>query len=184
MRPARSTTVVIGIGNVIHSDDGLGVHAVRRLRHRTLGADDIQLIEGGTAGLMLLPHLAAARRAIIIDAIAFGAPAGTLLRLEPSLSVFATGITPHEIGLADLLDAMRLTGACPDQLLLHGAQPGDTTLGTELTPPVAAALDELVDAIETDLAAWHAPNRGRQWTRRSSTTPAPTGDPRSVRRHS
>ena len=69
MRPARSTTVVIGIGNVIHSDDGLGVHAVRRLRHRTLGADDIQLIEGGTAGLMLLPHLAAARRAIIIDAI-------------------------------------------------------------------------------------------------------------------
>jgi hydrogenase maturation protease len=158
MRPARSATVVIGIGNVIHSDDGLGVHAVRRLRQRTLAADDIELIEGGTAGLMLLPHIADARRAIVVDAIAFGASAGTLLRLEPSHRAFATGITPHEIGLADLLDAMRLTGAFPDHLLLHGAQPGETTLGTELTPPVAAALDGLVDAIQADLAAWHAQN--------------------------
>lgn len=153
---ARGGIVVIGIGNVVRSDDGLGVHAVRELRRRRPHREGVQLIDGETGGLMLLPHLADADRAIIVDAIAIGTPAGTLVRLDRSEGIFATGMTPHEVGLADLLDAMRLSDATPSQLVLHGAQPGSTAFGTALTAPVAGALDALVDAIEIELAAWSA----------------------------
>jgi hydrogenase maturation protease len=150
-------TVVIGLGNVVLSDDGLGVHAVRRLRRCSL-AKGVELIEGGTAGLLLLPHLADARRAIIVDAIDTGAPPGTLVRLpgEDWASAFSIRITPHDVGLRDLLGAAQLSGAWPRELVLHGAQPASTAIGTELSAPVAAALDPLVCAIVAELAAWDA----------------------------
>lgn len=150
---ARRGTVVIGIGNVARSDDGLGVHVIRQLRRRPDVAG-VELIEGGTAGLMLLPLLADADRAIIIDAIAFGAPAGTLVRLDRAEGAFATGMTAHDLGLADLLDAMRLSDATPSELVLHGAQPESTAMGTDLSAPVTAAVAALMDAIDADLLAW------------------------------
>jgi hydrogenase maturation protease len=156
MTSVRDGTVIIGIGNIIRSDDGLGVHAVRRLRERHPLAHDVELIEGGTAGLLLLPCLAGARRAIIVDAISVGHPPGTLLRLTNGDDAFSTGMTPHDVGLGDLLDAARLTDAWPDELVLHGVQPASTAMGTELSPLVAAALDPLVDAIHADLFEWGA----------------------------
>jgi hydrogenase maturation protease len=158
-------TVVIGLGNVVLSDDGLGVHAVRRLRHRYSLSERVELIEGGTAGLLLLPHIADARRVIIVDAIDTGAPAGTLVRLpgEDWASAFAIHVTPHDVGLRDLLGAAQLSGAWPRELVLHGAQPASTAIGTELSAPVAAALDPLVSAIFAQLAAWDA----------SASTPGP-----------
>ena len=154
MRPARRGVVIIGIGNIIRSDDGLGLHAVRRLRQRRRRTENVELIEGGTAGVLLLPHLADAHRAIIVDAINVGAPAGTLVRLEHGQGAFAPGTTPHELGVSDLLNAARLSDVWPEELVLHGAQPGSTAIGTGLTPAVAAALDGLVDAIEVELATW------------------------------
>jgi hydrogenase maturation protease len=142
------------------SDDGLGVHAVRRLRKRYAFAGDVDVIEGGTAGLLLLPHLADARRAIIVDAIDTGAERGALVRLEGDdwSRAFAAGLTPHDVGLSDLLGAARLSGAWPDELVLHGAQPASTAIGTDLTAPVAAALDSLVDRVVRELIAWgHGP---------------------------
>lgn len=151
-------TVVIGLGNVILSDDGLGVHAVRRLRERYVLGEEVELIEGGTAGLLLLPHLADARRAILVDAIEAGAAPGTLTRLkgEDWTSAFSIRMTPHEVALEDLLGAAQLRGAWPEELVLLGEQPGLITLGTELSAAVAAALDPLVDAIAAQLTAWQA----------------------------
>ena len=152
-------TVVIGLGNVVLSDDGLGVHALRRLRRRCSTSGHVELIEGGTAGLLLLPYLADARRAIIIDAIDTGAAPGTLVRLagEDWASIFAIRVSPHDVGLRDLLGAAQLSGAWPRELVLHGAQPASTAIGTELSAPVAAALDPLVCAILNELAAWDTP---------------------------
>jgi hydrogenase maturation protease len=149
-------TVVIGLGNVVLSDDGLGVHAVNRLRHRFAIGGDVELVEGGTAGLLLLPYLADARRVIIIDAIDVGARAGTLVRLDGKewARAFDVRMTPHDVGLVDLLGAAELSGAWPEQLVLHGAQPSCTAIGTELTDTVGAALDPLVDAIAAELAGW------------------------------
>jgi len=150
--------LVLGLGNIVMSDDGLGVHVVRRLRERGLRGGDVELIEGGTAGLLLLPHLADARRAIIVDAIDCGAPAGTHVRLagDDWVTAFAGHLTPHDVGVRDLLGAARLAGAWPDELVLHGLQPMSVAMGTELSGPVAAALDSLLDAIDTELYRWGA----------------------------
>ena len=118
-------TVVIGLGNVILSDDGLGVHAVRRLRERYVLGEEVELIEGGTAGLLLLPHLADARRAILVDAIEAGAPPGTLTRLkgEDWTSAFSIRMTPHEVALEDLLGAAQLGESGPRNLCCWESSP-------------------------------------------------------------
>ena len=151
-------TVVIGLGNVVLSDDGIGVHVVRRLRDRYPLEDRVELVEGGTAGLLLLPHIADARRVIIVDAIDTGAPAGTLVRLagEEWWRAFELHLTPHDVGLRDLLAAAQLSGAWPSQLVLHGAQPACTAIGTELSETLAAALDPLASAVVADLVGWEA----------------------------
>jgi hydrogenase maturation protease len=157
------STAVIGVGNVAFTDDGLGVHAVRRLRERG-DLVGVELVEGGTAGLLLLAQLADARRAILVDAIDVGASPGTLVRFAGTECerAFATATTVHDVGLADLLAAARLSGAWPQEVVLHGAQPGSTAVGTALTAPVAATLDRLVDRIAEDLAAWAAPPGSRR----------------------
>ena len=153
MTNAGRGTVVIGVGNVVMSDDGLGVHALRRLRSRYRFGDDVELFEGGTAGLLLLPHFADPLQVIIIDAIDTGSAAGTLVRLDGKrwASAFHARMTPHEVGLTDLLGAALLSGAWPRRLVLHGAQPARTTIGTELSPPVADALDPLAAAVAADV---------------------------------
>ena len=100
--------------------------------------------------------LADARRVIIVDAIDTGAPAGTLVRLDGDdwASAFEFGMTPHDVGLVDLLGAAQLSGAWPEQLVLHGVQPASTEIGTELSAPIAAALDRLVDAVAAELSRW------------------------------
>ena len=153
---SASGVVVIGLGNVVLTDDGVGVHAVTRLAERLGPQPDVTIVEGGTAGLLLLPHLADAKHAIIVDAIDVGAEPGAIVRLagDEFALAFSADTTVHDVGLRDLLGAARLSGAWPEQLVLHGVQPGSTTLGTELTPTVAAALDGLVDSVVRELAGW------------------------------
>ncbi len=147
------TTVVIGTGNVVRSDDGAGVHAVRLLRGLP---EDVEVVEGGTAGLLLLPLLAGAQRAILIDAYDAGDPPGTLRRLDGRAVAlpFAARLTPHDAGLADLLGAAVLTDALPAELVLFGIQVSSTALGTDLTPAVAGALDRLAEAVAEQLRRW------------------------------
>lgn len=153
-----SAALVLGLGNVVRSDDGVGVHVVRRLRDSGLREGDVDLIEGGTAGLLLLPHLADTRRAIIVDAIDCGAPAGTLVRFagDSWATAFANNLTPHDVGVRELLGAARLAGEWPEELVLHGVQPESVAIGTELTAPVAGAIDALIEAIVSDLCRWEA----------------------------
>ncbi len=156
----RTGVVVIGIGNIVRSDDGLGVRTVERLRESHQYPPEVDLIDGGTIGLLLLPHLAGARLAIIIDAINTGVAAGALIRIVDPIGAFTTGLTPHDVGLADLLDAARMTDAWPETLILHGVQPLSTAIGTDLTPPVMGALDRLAGAINADLSTWGYPPCG------------------------
>ena len=151
-----ATAAALGVGNLALSDDGLGVHAVRRLRERYRLGPDVELIDGGTAGLALLPRLAEAGRALVVDAIDTGAEPGTLVRLEACEweEALARGGTAHSVGVGDLLVAARLSDAWPERLVLHGAQPASTAIGGELTAPLAAVLDALVDRVARELASW------------------------------
>jgi hydrogenase maturation protease len=156
MSSHRAASVVIGLGNVALTDDGIGMHTVDRLctRYELPGA--VEAVKGGTAGLLLLPLIADANRVIIVDAIDTGAPPGTILRLEGETvgSAFARALTPHDVGLTDLLAAARLTGYWPGRLVIMGVQPACVDVGTELSPPVGAVLDALVADITAELEGW------------------------------
>lgn len=144
---SRSTELLIlGLGNLLCSDDGLGVAAAARLEQDYLFGPGVRLLDGGTLGLSLLPHLQEAREAILLDAVLTGAPPGSLVRLEGSDVGPAARdrLSVHQIGVADLLDAAELLGELPERVTLLGVVPQSTALGVCLTAPVAAALPELV----------------------------------------
>ena len=149
-------TIVLGLGNVAQSDDGLGIHAVRELLARYDLPPGVEVVEGGTAGLLLVPALSDADRAVIVDAIDLAAVPGTLHRLEGRSwsTAFLPRLTPHDAGLSDLLGAAALAGALPAELLLLGVQPEQIGWGCEPTSTVAAAIPMLVDALVGELRAW------------------------------
>jgi len=153
-----ATTVVLGLGNLIRSDDGVGVHAVQRLLADCRVPADVQLLDGGTLGLMLLNHVGGARRLLVIDAVDVGAPAGTLVRLEgKEVRGMAGSGSVHQLGFADLLAALRITGQEPDELVVLGIQPGSTELGASLSASVADALNQVIEAAIAQLSKWFQP---------------------------
>lgn len=150
-----SELVVLGLGNVLLGDDGLGVVAVARLLRRWVAPDGVRVLDGGTLGLSLLPLLAEARRAILVDAIAADAPPGTPVRIEGAEVRRAAGarLSPHQIGVADLLDGLTLRGEGPARVILLGLVPRALELDVALSPDVAAGVDALVERIVDEARA-------------------------------
>ena len=128
------------------SDDGLGVVAVHELLRRYVVPEGAVVLDGGTLGLSLLPHVEDARAAILIDAIRADGEPGSLVRLtgEEVAPAVACRLSPHQVGVADLLDAARLLGRQPDPLVLLGLVPASLGLGFGLTPPVCERVDALL----------------------------------------
>ena len=155
--PPAGGTVVIGLGNPLVSDDGLGLAALEQLRAR--GTDgDIELVDGGTWGLSLLPVIESAARVLLLDAIDAGGLPGTLhiLRRADLPRYLATRISPHEVDLQDVLALAELRGTLPQETVAIGLQPGRLETGCDLSDAVRNRLGDLVDAVEQQLAAWRA----------------------------
>jgi len=152
-----SPTVVLGLGNFVHTDDGVGVHAIHRLQRDPRVPADVVLLDGGTQGLALLPHVSGVRRLLVIDAIDAGEPPGTLLRFEgESLKGLPGKASVHQLGFADLMVALQLLGESPGEVLVLGVQPKSTEWGAELSTTVATALEPLLNCIVNELQP--APN--------------------------
>ena len=153
---SRAEIVVLGLGNLLRRDEGLGIRAMERLRVCYTLPDAVQLVDGGTLGLELLSYLEGTDRVLILDAALTDGPPGTLLRVagEQVPSFFGMRTSPHEIALADLLAVTKLRGTQPHELVVWGMQPAALELGWELSEPVAARLDTLVDAAATELERW------------------------------
>lgn len=146
---------ILGLGNLLRTDDGLGVHAIRRLAESGRVPPGIQVIEGGTMGLDLLPRMEGLSHLLAIDAVEFGAPPGTLFRFaNGDLGTIPTGKSVHLLGFSDLLGALRLLGRGPREVVLLGLQPESTVWGVTLSPKVAAALDDLLEVALAEVALW------------------------------
>ncbi len=146
----RAPVLVLGIGNVLMGDEGVGVHVVRRLQQIGVPAG-VELLDGGTGSFNLLEAMQGAESIVLIDATMDGAPPGTVRRLVPRFSSdYPRTLTAHDIGLKDLLDAFHLLGQVP-RVVLYAVSIGQTELGTELSPEVAAAADEVAMAILGEL---------------------------------
>jgi len=146
---ALAQLLILGLGNPLCGDDGAGVAAVTRLRARYRAPAGVIVLDGGTLGLSLLPHLQLARRAILVDAVSTGDPPGTLVRIEGDDVAHAAAhkLSPHQVGVADLLDGALLSGRRPDPMVLLGVVPAQIELGTRRSPDVQARIDALVEAV-------------------------------------
>ena len=148
-------TLVLGLGNLVHGDDGLGVHAIERLRRDLRVPPEVVLMDGGTQGLSLISHIAGVDRLLVIDAIDVGREPGTLIRLEGEAVKKIPGKpSVHQLGFADLMVALNLLGDSPSEVVVFGVQPESTDWSSELTASVTQSLDGLLIAVTDQLRAW------------------------------
>jgi hydrogenase maturation protease len=148
--------LVLGIGNLVMTDDGVGVRVVQLLEERYRFPEHVTVLDGGTLGLDLLPRIEEAQRLLIIDAVETGATAGTLVRLsgEEIPHALETKLSPHQMGLKDLLTVASLLGHSPVETVLWGVQPESIEMALGLSGPVQAQLEPLVGKVLQELAAW------------------------------
>jgi hydrogenase maturation protease len=146
---SRSSLLILGLGNLLCSDDGLGVFVAQAIAATRIAPDGVKVLDGGTLGLSLLPYLEDAERAILVDAIMADEPAGTLVRLEgddvgPAV---AARLSVHQVGVSDLIEAARWRDRIPPTLVLLGIVPLTTELGVGLSAPVLGSLPALVERV-------------------------------------
>ena len=149
---APATCVVLGLGNTLHSDDGIGPQAIERLKTDPRVPADVALIEGGTLGLELLTYIWDCSYLLVLDAVDVGQAPGTVVRMSgQELQTLPGKGSVHQLGVADLLVALRVLASRTPEVVLLGVQPASTEWGTELSPAVAAVLPALADAAVAEL---------------------------------
>jgi hydrogenase maturation protease len=147
------SALVLGVGNVLLQDEGVGVRTVEELQRRYDFPDDVRLLDGGTSGIELLRFFDGVEHLIIIDAISAGKNPGTVMRVEGAdvPRSFETRITPHQLGLSDLLATAQLTDAMPAHLVLFGVEPKTLETGIGFSPEVKGSLVRLCGHVVEEL---------------------------------
>lgn len=149
VQPSR--TLVLGLGNVIMGDEGVGVHVVRALCQHPLPAG-VECLDGGTGGFILLEPLQQADRIILVDATADEQPYGTVTRTTPRFSKdYPPTLTAHDIGVKDLLDAFYIQGGDKEVILYAVSIDPQQPISMELSEACAQARDEAVRRILAEL---------------------------------
>lgn len=150
--------LVLGLGNLVMTDDALGSLVVRSLAQRFAFPEEVELLDGGTLGLDLLPRLEKITKLLVVDALEMGAEPGTLFRLEGEAvpRAFANKLSVHQMGLQDLLAVAELQGHLPPELIVWGAQSASIEMGTELSEALTPALEKVVAAVVEELTGWGA----------------------------
>lgn len=147
--------VVLGVGNILMSDEGVGVHAVTALAERYDFPECVEIIDGGTSGMDCLDRIADADLLLIADCMRkAGKQPGDITRIadDEINAWFKTKISPHQVGLSDVLAACCFHGMSPKKVVLVGVQPESFETSMELTPKVAAVLDQVIERLLAEIA--------------------------------
>ncbi len=141
--------LVLGLGNILLMDEGLGVRAMEQFDAGWSVPESVSVVDGGTCGMDMLDLIASHRHLIAVDAVKTGAPAGTLVTLRGGdvPAYFKGKLSPHQLGLCDLLASLRLQGEAPDSVTLIGCVPLALGTGLMLSPEIEARLPAMVQAI-------------------------------------
>jgi hydrogenase maturation protease len=147
--------VVLGIGNTILSDEAAGVRAVEALEQAWQMPDNVLLIDGGTSGMEMIEDLSNVDFLLVIDVILTGAAPGALIKIagDEIPVFFRNKLSPHQIGLPDVLASLELLDAIPKEIVVLGVEPISLELGMDMTPTVAAAIPQLVSRAVAELSA-------------------------------
>lgn len=155
--------VILGIGNPLMGDDGVGIHVIRDLLAKPAAfaftGGKIEILDGGTLGYLLIDRLAGTDALIVVDAANIGTSAGEVrVFLNEEMEVFLSAnqlSSVHEVGLMDLVQMMTLTGQMPRRLALVGIQPSMIDWETELSPPLAQSVSNASNAIIHVVSEWY-----------------------------
>lgn len=147
--------VILGVGNTIRADEGIGVRVVEALERDYALPEGVMAIDGGTSSMEMLDDLSHLDFLLVIDAVNDGKPPATLVRLagDDVPVFFRRNLSPHGIGLSDVLASLEFLGATPKETLILGMQPVSMDLSMELTPEAAARVPELVAQVVQELTA-------------------------------
>lgn len=154
---AGDRVLVLGVGNLLMGDEGVGIHILRLLEHER-PVTGVRLLDGGTGGVNLLTEFDGADDIVLIDATRDGQPAGTITFLQPEfVGDLPRGLGAHDFGLKDLFAAAALLGRLP-RIHLHTISVEEVRpMCTELSPAVAAAVPEVVHTVRALAARLAAP---------------------------
>ena len=142
-------TLVMGIGNFLLGDEGVGVHFITQYEKALTGLE-VDFLDGGTGGFHLMSYLEVHPKVILIDATMDGQPAGTITRLKPKFAKdFPTALSAHDIGLKDLIEALILCEKLPEIYLFTVSIAEIQHMVTELSPMVAGTLPGLFEQVKT-----------------------------------
>ena len=173
------TILVLGIGNLLWADEGFGVRAVEAFDRRYACGESVEVMDGGTQGLYLLPRVQQAARLIVFDAIDYGLEPGTMkVVLDKDVPSYmgAKQMSLHQTGFQDVLAAAELTGQSPAHLVLIGVQPVDLKdYGGSLREPVRAQIEPAIELAAEWLRRWGADVRLRDAGDTAGINPAAVG---------
>ncbi len=151
---------LIGLGNILMQDEGVGVHAIKAVQERFEVPPELEIIDGGTAGLDLLPFFEGRDRVLLVDAVDFGEEPGFIgdLANEAIPALFGKNkASLHHVGLAEVLATARILDILPREICLIGIQPHTIDLGLELTTLLQEHLEGLIARIHDKLRDWNLP---------------------------
>ncbi len=152
---SRAPMLVLGLGNILLQDEGVGVAVIERLQRRYRVAAEVELLDGGTSGMSLLDDLRDREHVIVVDAVRTGNPPGTevVLRGEEVPAFLCNKVSPHQLALSDVLANLALMNESPHQVTVIGMEPLslDTHLG--LSELVAGRLQALTDRVIAEIKA-------------------------------
>ena len=149
----RSPVLVLGMGNLLLEDEGLGVRALEILQKRYEIPPEVELLDGGTTGMGLLDDISGREHLIVLDAVQTGDPPGTLVRLagDDVPVYFSMRISPHQLGLSDVLATLELSGEKPAEVVVLGLVPQSLEMSLELSELISGKLGDLAGAAVREL---------------------------------
>jgi hydrogenase maturation protease len=153
---AAQRKVVLGLGNLLNRDEGLGVQALKLLDAQLGEQSEFELLDGGVLGLNLLMIVEECSHLLILDAVNAGQPAGTIVELRKEQIPLYAGVklSQHQVTFQEVLGLAKMRGYLPEQLHLIGIQPEDLSIGLELSPTVEQALPGVIDRACMVLEIW------------------------------
>lgn len=146
-------TLVLGIGNLLLGDEGVGCRCVEELERRYLLPDGVECLDGGTAGFELLPLVEDAHTLLLIDAVQDGREPGSVILVEDEQvpRLMLTRTSPHQVGICEVLGTAELIGRMPKRLLLFGVEPKTLSVGIGLSEEAGQGLEKVLDAVVATL---------------------------------
>lgn len=155
--PPCGHIAIIGLGNILLKDEGVGVHVANTIKQRYTFSPHVEIIDGGTMGLDLLPFFEGRDKVLIVDAVDFGRDPGHIGIIENDgiLSVLNSKLSVHHINLSDVLFAAKLMDISPSEICLIGIQPQSLGVGLDMTEGIKEKIDILIDLTIGKLKEWN-----------------------------